>query len=127
MYTNRNRCDELPELEYEDGLRFYYFYTGGKKGGHEQLGTLLNYIQDSRKENATDEATKELHRHVSRAKVSPKVKEAYMTFEEFIYYERKDAAKEATKKATVEVRKDIILSFLANYGDIPKSVRKRIQ
>ena len=119
MYTIRNQCEELPDLKYEDGLRFYYFYTGGKKGGNERLRTLLTYIQDSRTENATDAATKELHDYVSRAKILPEVKQAYMTFEDFIYYERKDAAK-ANKK-------NDILELLEDYGNIPESLKERLQ
>ena len=26
-YSIRNKCEEIEELEYGDGLRFYYFYT----------------------------------------------------------------------------------------------------
>ena len=119
MYTIRNQCEELPDLKYEDRLRFCYFYTGGKKGGNERLRTLLTYIQDSRTENATDAATKELHDYVSRAKILPEVKQAYMTFEDFIYYERKDAAK-ANKK-------NDILELLEDYGNIPESLKERLQ
>lgn len=46
MYTVRNRCLEVPELEYKDGLYFYYFYIGGTKGGSKYLQTMLRYIQD---------------------------------------------------------------------------------
>ena len=30
MYTVRNRCEEIPELGYDDGLTFLYFNTKGK-------------------------------------------------------------------------------------------------
>ena len=35
MYSIRNKCEEVKEMEYEDVLRFYYFYTGGSKGGSD--------------------------------------------------------------------------------------------
>lgn len=38
MYTVHNQCKEIPELEYEDGLTYLYFYTGGKKGGYAEKG-----------------------------------------------------------------------------------------
>ncbi len=37
MYTIHNKCDELPELEYKDGLKYIYFYTKGKKGGSKEV------------------------------------------------------------------------------------------
>jgi len=36
MYTVHNKCNEVPELEYPDGLTYIYFYTGGKKGGNNK-------------------------------------------------------------------------------------------
>ena len=43
VYTVHNMCEEVPELKYEDGLRFYYFYTDGQKGGNEALRAVLRY------------------------------------------------------------------------------------
>ncbi len=37
MYRIRNRCEEVPQLQYDDGLEFIYFYTGGQKGGNESI------------------------------------------------------------------------------------------
>ncbi|MDO4334159.1 MAG: hypothetical protein Q4C58_15955 [Eubacteriales bacterium] len=99
MYSIRNKCEEVPEMEYEDGLRFYYFYTDGTKGGSDRIRKLLRYLKDSREENATDEATKEIHSYVKQVKIQPEVKLAYMRYEEIINYERRDAAKAATEEA----------------------------
>lgn len=44
MYSIKNKCEEVAELEYEDGLRFYYFYTGGNKGGNDTIKVMLHYI-----------------------------------------------------------------------------------
>lgn len=118
IYTIRNKCEEVPELEYDDGLRFYYFYTGGTKGGNQQLRTMLTYMQDSREENAVDEATREVHDYVNRVKVRPEVKDAYMTLEEYIFYERKDEA--------IDTRVEAILELLEEYGEIPEKVRERL-
>ncbi len=74
MYTVRNRCLEIPEMEYEDGLYFYYFYTNGTKGGSDELHTLLQYLQDSRAENATDATTREIHEYVTKVMVQPVLK-----------------------------------------------------
>lgn len=118
VYTIRNRCEEVPELEYDDGLRFYYFYTGGTKGGNRQLRAMLTYMQDSREENAVDEATREVHDYVNRVKVRPEVRDAYMTLEEYIFYERKDEA--------IDTRVEAILELLEEYGEIPEKVRQRL-
>lgn len=123
MYTVKNRCLEVPELEYEDGLCFYYFYTKGSKGGSRELQTMLQYIQDSRSENATDSATREIHDYVSRVKTQPEVKLAYMHYEEIINYERKEAAEEALKAARVQD----ILDLLEEYGEVPENVKLRLE
>lgn len=105
MYTFENRCAEVPDLKYEDGLKFIYFYTGGSKGGNVNLKTLLQYLQRSTAENAMDESAKELHDYVSRIRTAPEVKEEYMRFEELIAFERSEAAKKATEKNTEVVTK----------------------
>ena len=118
VYTVRNKCDEEPNLEYEDGLKFCYFYTGGKQGGNAALKAMLTYMQDSREENVTDEATAELHDYVSRTKVMPEVKNAYMKLEEFIYYQRKEEREEAVIDTMVQA----ILDILEDFGNIPERV-----
>lgn len=123
IYTIRNRCEEEPELEYEDGLRFYYFYTGGTYGGNEALKAMLTYMQDSRAENAIDQTTAKLHDYVSRAKISPEVRDAYMRWEEIIYYERKEEREEAVIDTMVEGIQDI----LEEYGDIPEHIVNRLK
>ena len=119
VYTVRNRCEEDPSLEYEDGLKFCYFYTGGTGGGNAEIKTMLTYMQDSREENVTDEATAKIHSYVSRAKILPEVKETYMRFEEIIYYERKEAA--------IDAIVENILDLLEEYGDIPERVKKQLK
>ena len=84
--TEDNSFSVAPNLEYEDGLKFCYFYTGGTQGGNAALKAMLTYMQDSREENATDEATREVHSYVSRAKIMPEVKNAYMTLGGLLYY-----------------------------------------
>ena len=40
MYTIHNKCDELPNMEYNNGLKYIYFYTKGKKGGSKEIKAL---------------------------------------------------------------------------------------
>lgn len=118
VYTIRNQCEEEPELEYEDGLTFYYFYTGGTYGGNEALKAMLTYMQDSREENATNQATTKLHSYVSRVKILPEVRNAYMKWDEYIYDVREDAV--------IETLVQSIQDVLEDYGDIPESVKERL-
>ena len=94
LYTVRNRCDEVPDLEYKDGLQFLYFNTTGTLGGNEELKRLLMFIQKSESKNATDVATKRLHDYISLVKESPEARAEYMMWEEKIFYERRDAREE---------------------------------
>lgn len=94
LYTVHNKCGEVSELEYKDGLRFLYFNTTGTKGGNEALKKLLAYIQDSKEYNVTDEATRKLHDCVSIVKVSPEARDEYMLLEEKLFYEKLDAKEE---------------------------------
>lgn len=99
MYTIHNQCEEVQELEYEDGLRFIYFNTKGTKGGTSAIKNLLNYIQDSKINNVTDDITKEIHDCVCKVKTLPEVRTGYMTLEEKIFYERLDAKEEGREEA----------------------------
>ena len=123
MYTFENRCAEVEELTYKDGLKFIYFYTGGTKGGSGNIKTLLQYLQHSTADNAMDESTKELHDYVSRVKTAPEVKEEYMRFEEIIAFERKDAAQEAAQSTKIQA----VLDLLEDYGEIPDALKEELR
>lgn len=68
MYTFHNTCEEVPEICYEDGLKFIYFYTGGSKGGNSQIRNLLRYLEHSTEDNVADDTTKKMHQYVERIK-----------------------------------------------------------
>lgn len=92
MYRIHNRCMEVDELKYDDGLEFVYFYTGGHKGGNESIKAMLNYFQHSQKENAVDKATEEISRIVEQIRVLPEVRNEYMTLGDIIDREREEEA-----------------------------------
>ena len=48
VYTVHNKCEEEPELEYNDGLKFYYFNSKGSKGGSSEIRELLLYLKESK-------------------------------------------------------------------------------
>ena len=126
MYNVCNRCKEVPELEYEDGLFYIYFYTDGTKGGTPEMKAMLNYFKKSTPDNATDEATRKIHDYTKKVKIQPEVRDAYMTFEDRIYYERKDAARTATEAATLNTTIQCICDLLEDYGEIPDSIMDKL-
>lgn len=115
MYTLQNSCVEVPELSYEDGLRFIYFNTKGTKGGNEAIRNLLSYIQDSKESSVTDDNTRELHEYVKKVRVQPEVRMEYMKFDDIIAYERRD-----------QIR-DCIMELLEDYGEIPQLIHERLE
>lgn len=116
LYSIRNRCEEIEELNYEDGLRFYYFYTKGKLGGNEAISTMLRYIRDSRVENATDMATRKLHGFTESVKVQPEVRESYMFWEEYVEMLKEEGRGEEAL--------DTLLDLLSDYGEVPEETSR---
>lgn len=138
MYTVRNRCKEVPDMVYEDGLQFIYLNPMGTKGGTEEIREMLRYFQDSREKNATNATLKKVHEYVSKVKVLPEVEKEYMKFEEIIYYERKEAAEEAAERVEKEVKAEIkaeikektledICDLLSDYGEVPTDLKKQLE
>ncbi len=122
MYNVCNQCKEVPELEYEDGLFYIYFYTDGTKGGTPEIKAMLNYFKKSTQDNATDEATRKVHDYTKKVKIQPEVRDAYMKYEDIIYYERREAAKTATLNTTI----GCICDLLEDYGEIPDSIMDKL-
>ena len=122
MYNVCNHCKEVPELEYADGLHYIYFYTDGTKGGTTEIKAMLNYIKESTQDNVTNEATRKIHNYTKKVKIEPEVRDAYMTFEDRIYYERMDATETATLATTIQC----ICELLEDYGSIPNDLLDRL-
>ncbi len=102
MYRIRNRCMEVSDLQYDDGLEFVYFYTGGHKGGDAGIKSMLNYLQNSHRENAVDMATEKINEIVERVRSLPEVRNEYMTLGDIIDCEREEAAEEAEKRTAAQ-------------------------
>ncbi|RKI91320.1 hypothetical protein D7V94_10490 [Parablautia intestinalis] len=107
MYTVHNKCEEIPDMEYDDGLKFLYFYTKGKKGGSQAIKNMLTYIQNSESKNAVDEATKKIDFYVSRVKNLPEVEAGYMTLGDWIDSIKEDMAEEIREEVKEEVREEV--------------------
>ena len=131
MYTIHNKCDEVPELVYDDGLRFIYFNTKGTKGGNEAIYNLLKYIQSSKEDNVADATTQQLHQYVSRVKVQPETRLEYMRFDELMAYAqiegRAEGRAEGRIEGNLEARQSMILELLEEWGEVPDLLRQRIE
>ena len=125
-YCVHNHCEEVPEVDYEDGLTFLYFNTGGTRGGNEAIHALLTYLQDSRKENVVDEATDRLHRLITKVKEKPEVRLEYMKFDDIIYWEKKDSYKEGEAAGRESAYREMIISLLEIHGEVPSDLKDKI-
>ena len=112
LYTLKVSCVEYPELEYEDGLRFLYFYTGGTKGGSESVRNMLKYIQNSKADSVVDEATKELDEYVGNVRRDPEIRGDYMTFGDRIDWEKKMSLEEGIEQGIEQGKIEIITGML---------------
>ena len=103
LYTVENRCVEVPELVYNDGVKIFYFNTIGTKGGSEELKTFLNYLENSTEDNATNAATKEAAKCVEMIKDKGKVEGDYMTVGDWVDSIVEEAVEEAVAEAVAKV------------------------
>ena len=79
IYTIRNQCVENPELPYDDGARTIFLYTKGKKGrDNESLSQLLDYMENTTRENAVTEELEDIQEMVDVVKEDTEVTVAYM-------------------------------------------------
>ena len=106
LYTFKNSCEEVPDLKYDDGLKFIYFNTKGHKGGSKSIENLLRYIQNSTDNNVVDENTKELSGYVREVKSGEAFKEAFMTIGDHLDREREEGRLEGRIEGREEERKN---------------------
>lgn len=132
MYSIRNKCEEVDGLDYQDGLRFYYFYTDGNRGGNSEIKTMLRYIRNSREENATDTATREIHRLAEKVKIHPEVRKSYMLWEEYVYLLKKElkpvVREEVLEESGEEIREEARKKVEEEIrGEIQEKIRKEVE
>ena len=79
IYTIRNHCVENPGLPYEDRARTIFLYTKGRKGrDNESLSQLLDYMENTTRENAVSEELEAIQEMVDVVKEDAEVTVAYM-------------------------------------------------
>jgi predicted transposase/invertase (TIGR01784 family) len=91
VYTVKNMVVENPDLVYNDGVTKVFLYTGGTKGGSVELRALLNFMEQSTMDNATDSDLCKIQEILNNIKSSEEVGERYMTWEEMVEYEKRDS------------------------------------
>lgn len=74
-----SKCEEIPDLPYDDGAKTLFLYTKGIEGNPpEELKKLLRYMEHSSAENADTLDLRELHEMVTEVKRDRKVGLTYM-------------------------------------------------
>ena len=115
IYTIRNQCVENPELPYDDGARTIFLYTKGKKGrDNESLSQLLDYMENTTRENAVTEELEAIQEMVDVVKEDTEVTVAYMKgferdqmfLEEGKRQERENTLREKNRADTEKNRAD---------------------
>lgn len=104
VYTIKSCCVEEPDLVYEDGARTIFLYTKGIKGNPPaELQRLLQYLEDSREENAKDADLMIIHRMVQKVKHDREVSLEYMKIFERERLIREDGYASGKEAELVEI------------------------
>ena len=113
-------------MEYDDGLKFLYFYTKGKKGGSQAIKNMLTYIQNSDSKNAVDDATRMMDSYVEKVKNLPEVEAGFMTLGDWIDSIVEEAVEEVTKEVREQDMK-IIVEMLQEYNATKENAVIKLQ
>ena len=102
IYTIRNQCIELPEMDSDDDAATIFLNVKGAKGDPpEDLKVLLRYLSDIRAENACNPKLAQIPNCIEKFKQDPKVWRQYMNWQEYIELERKEAVEKQKKENDV--------------------------
>ena len=98
MYTIKNKCVELPEMEYEDGASTLFLYTKGTEGiPSAAVEQLLHYMETTTYENAVNEELRKIHRMVETVKRDPEVGRMRIQILEENYELKQEVTRQADK------------------------------
>lgn len=104
VYTIKSCCVEEPALVYEDGARTIFLYTKGIKGNPPaELQRLLQYLEDSKEENAKDADLMAIHQMVQKVKHDREVSLEYMKIFERERLIREDGYASGKEAELVEI------------------------
>ncbi|MCR5800975.1 MAG: Rpn family recombination-promoting nuclease/putative transposase [Lachnospiraceae bacterium] len=114
IYSIRKMCENVPDVEFDDGVRYLVFNTDGTKGGSESIRNMLKYICNSKPEGVVDAATKEVDEYVSNIRHDPDVLEGVMTVGDVIDREKKESFDLGMKQGIDKGKAAIIAQMLDN-------------
>ena len=117
-YEVRNRFITHEALDYNDGLRKIFLFTGGAVpdgSDLKELQAVLRYIQNSEQKNIVDDLTREIDTFVRRLKDNAEVRKHYMWAherEQILIQDAQDEIRAEMDKVIAE--KDSIITQQAN-------------
>ena len=126
VYTFKNTCEEFPELEYGDGLKFIYFNITGKKYAAQAKKELLTYLNHSRIESVTNDNVAHIHDYVRHVKQSAEVRERYMTIGEMMDMSKEEGLAEGRAEGQRLGRKNALIDILEDLGPISEELMCRL-
>ena len=141
-YTFRAKCEELPEMNLEDGRTIVFLNTHGQNESEvpKELVTLLHYIREDvegSEREYHDAYVERLQKFIREVKSNREMEERFMVFEEMLRDERAEGREEGRAEGREEGRaeglalrlenaKSTLLLYLKNLGTVPKSLCERI-
>ncbi len=109
VYTIRNKCEEAPDMQYDDGASTLFLYTEGTEGNPSlELRQLLQYMKHTTRENAQNEVLQNIHKMVEVVKQDQEVSLAYMKIferEEYLIEQGMEQGMEQERANTERERK----------------------
>ncbi len=126
IYHVKNIVEEIPEIDYNDGIRKIFLYTDGEAGGSDELKRLLLYIKQSSYENVTDSRLERLHHGVEEIKNNSAIGVKYMRMWEVMELEKRESRIEGIAEGKAEGKAESIIEILEEIGSIPDFLKQKI-
>ena len=134
VYTISNKCEEVPDMPYDDGAKTLFLYTKGTEGNPpEALKQLLHYMEDTCAQNAVTSELRELHEMVTQVKCDKEVGLAYMKAYEIEQRLLRQGSmrgeeKNLLKKIITKVKKgENVPEIARELEEDEKSIRRRVE
>lgn len=123
VYTMKTACEEIPDMEYEDGARTIYLYTRGKAGNSPKaLQELLHYMERTDSQNAVNQMLEDIDGMVETVKTDAEVARMYLTMFESGEEILQRGKQEGMKSGIVAS----ILQILSMKGEVSDSVQEEL-
>ena len=123
QYTFENRCIEDLELSVRDGTKSIFLSTEGKNA-EEVTGELVKFLEFVKEDKCDitqdykDTFVKQLQDSLQRVKQNREMERQYMLLE--------DLLKEERKAEVIKIRREDILEYLEELGEISEELYNRI-